>query len=215
MFTGLVETLGTVRSASATPAGRRLHVDLGPAADGARPGHSINVSGCCQTVADLDGTVAAFDVVPETLRLTTLGRLRPGDRVNLERSLAVGDRLGGHFVTGHVDGTARLAERRQADAERLWVFEAPPALLARMIPKGSVAVDGVSLTLVDVSPATFSVALIPTTLAETTLGNLQTGNAVNVETDLLGKYVLKALGRAADAGGSLSLEALRDAGFLE
>ena len=213
MFTGIIEAIGTVRAAKATAAGRRIEIDLGPAADGVRPGDSVNVSGACQTVAEMRGTVAAFDVVPETLRLTTLGGLAPGDRVNLERSLRVGDRLGGHFVTGHVDGTARLSERREGGPERLWVFEAPGDLVGSMVPKGSVAVDGVSLTLVDVAPAAFTVALIPTTLRETTLGALAAGGRANVETDMLGKYVLKVLGGAEAA--DLSLETLRQAGFLD
>ena len=213
MFTGIIEVIGTVRAAAATAAGWRLEVDLGPAADGVRPGDSVNVAGCCQTVAELRGSVAGFDVVPETLRLTTLGSLAAGDRVDLERSLRVGDRLGGHFVTGHVDGVARLSERREGGPERLWVFEAPGDLVGRMVPKGSVAVDGVSLTLVDVAGAAFSVALIPTTLERTTLGALRVGGRANVETDLLGKYVLKVLGgtKAKD----LSLETLREAGFLD
>jgi len=214
MFTGLIEAIGTVRAAAATAAGRRLEVDLGAAADGVRPGDSVNLGGACQTVVDLRGAVAAFDVVPETLRLTTLGDLASGDRVNLERSLRLGDRLGGHLVTGHVDGVARLAERRERGPERLWRFEASADLLGSMVPKGSVAVDGASLTLVDVGPAGFSVALIPTTLERTTLGALPVGGRANVETDVLGKYVLKLLG-GAKAPGGLSLDGLREAGFLD
>lgn len=213
MFTGIVETIGEVRAARATAVGRRLEVALGPAAEGVRRGDSISLSGCCQTVAELAGTTAAFDCVPETLRRTTLGDLKAGARVNVERSLALGDRLGGHFVTGHVDGVARLAERREAGGERLWTFQADAPLLDQMVAKGSVAVDGVSLTLVDVTAAGFSVALIPTTLAETTLAALRPGDGVNVETDLLGKYVLKALG--VTGGGGLTLDKLRQAGFLE
>jgi len=213
MFTGLIETIGAVRACRATSAGRRIEIDLGPAAEGVHLGDSINVSGCCQTVAQLHGAVAAFDAVPETLRLTTLGELRSGGRVNLERSLAVGSPLGGHFVTGHVDGTARLAERRRQQGERLWVFAADRKLLGQMVPKGSVAVDGVSLTLVDVGESTFSVALIPTTLERTTLGGLEVGARANVETDILGKYVLRYLGAAA--GGGLTIEKLRAAGFIE
>jgi len=213
MFTGLVEAIGTVGAARASAAGRRIEVDLAGAADGVSAGDSINVGGCCQTVANLRGSVAAFDVVPETLRRTTLGDLKAGDRVNIERSLRLGDRLGGHVVTGHVDGVARLAERREGGPERLWRFEASADLVGSMVPKGSVAVDGVSLTLVDVGPAGFTVALIPTTLGRTTLGALRPGGRANIETDVLGKYVLKLLGGAK--GGVLSLEALRAAGFLD
>jgi riboflavin synthase len=213
MFTGIVEALGIVRGSSATAAGKRLRVELGPLADGVKLGDSINLSGCCQTVAALDGTGASFDTVPETLRLTTLGQLNVGDRVNLERSLAVGSRLGGHFVLGHVDGTARLSERREQAGERLWVFEAEAALVGQLVPKGSVAIDGVSLTLVEAAGRRFSVALIPTTLAATTLGTMKVGDRANLETDVLGKYVRKFL--AAGQGGGLSLDQLRAAGFIE
>ena len=219
MFTGLVETIGQVRSTAATAAGRRIEVDLGPCAEGARLGDSIAIDGCCQTVAALSGSVAAFDAVPETLRRTTLGDLARGDRVNLERSLAVGARLGGHFVQGHIDGTARLAERRETGGERLWIFEAGDELLGQMVPKGSVAIGGVSLTLAEVGPGRFGVALIPTTLGQTTLGSLAVGSRVNIETDVLGKYVLKFLGglgsAGSAAGGGLTLDSLRKAGFLE
>lgn len=214
MFTGLVEGMGTVHGARPSDAGRRIEVDLGPLADGVRLGDSISLAGCCQTVSALAGSVAAFDTVPETLHLTTLGELAAGDRVNVERSLAVGDRLGGHFVTGHVDGTATLRERREGGAERLWRFDAPADLVRQMVPKGSIAVDGVSLTLAEVTPGGFAVALIPTTLAETTLRDLAVGGRVNIETDVLGKYVLRALGRLREGGG-LSIEALGDAGFLD
>jgi len=212
MFTGLVEGIGTVRTSAASPAGRRLELDLGPVADGVRRGDSVCISGCCQTVVDLRGSVAAFDAVPETLARTTLGGLAVGDRVNLERSLPVGGRLDGHFVQGHVDGTARLIERREQGAERLWVFACDPSLTDQMTPKGSVAIDGVSLTLVDVADGRFSVALIPTTLAATTLGSLTVGRSVNIETDILGKYVFRALRRGSSG---LTLDKLRDAGFLD
>jgi len=218
MFTGLVEAIGGVRAVAGTAAGRRLEIDLGPVvAEGTGLGDSISVSGCCQTVAALNGTVAAFDAVPETLSRTTLGKLKAGDRVNLERSLAVGGRLGGHFVQGHVDGLARLTERREQGGQRVWVFEADKQLLDQMVflvSKGSIAVDGVSLTLAEVTAGGFSVALIPTTLSETTLGDLKVGQAANIETDILGKYVLRYLG-AAGAGGGVTLDKLRTAGFLD
>jgi riboflavin synthase len=213
MFTGIVERIGVVRAVSATAAGKRIAVDLAALAEGSARGHSISLSGCCQTVAEISGTVAVFDTVPETLRLTTLGGLRVGDRVNLERSLRVGDRLGGHFVTGHIDGTATLAGRREQGGERLWTFAAEADLLSQMAAKGSVAIDGVSLTLVEVTDRGFSVALIPTTLGDTTLGELQVGQKANIETDVLGKYVLKHL--AAGGAPGLTVEKLRAAGFME
>jgi riboflavin synthase len=145
------------------------------------------------TVVAHDGETCRFEVGPETLQRTNLGELRVGDRVNLERSLRMGDRLGGHWVQGHIDGVGRL-ERRVPDGPWLGVwFTCPPELAAQMVPKGSVAVDGISLTLVDVAANGFSVALIPHTLDNTTLGFKQPGDAVNLETDILAKYVWKCL----------------------
>jgi len=193
MFTGLVESLGRVTAAVAEPPGLRLVVDAGQVATDATLGDSICTSGCCLSVVQIDGPQLTFELGPETLARTTLGGLVPGAPVNLERSLRLADRLGGHLVTGHVDGMGRLASKVQ---EGDWItcrFAAPPHLLAQMAGKGSVAVDGVSLTLVDVTPAEFSVALIPHTLAHTTLGSLAVGDRVNLETDLVFKYVDRSL----------------------
>src|SRR5262245_36973736 len=198
MFTGLVEALGTVEELLETGAGRRLRVREPALARAAKLGESVAVNGACLTVVAFDEISFSFEIGPETLRLTNLGELRPGVRVNLERSLALGDRLGGHLVQGHIDGQGRVAERRpQGEWETFW-FSCPEALAAQMVPKGSVAVDGVSLTLVDVGRDRFSVMLIPHTLAHTTLGFKGPGAAVNLETDLLAKYVFKALGKIAD-----------------
>ncbi|MGL4551604.1 MAG: riboflavin synthase, partial [Gemmataceae bacterium] len=147
----------------------------------------------CLTVVAIDGPAFAFEAGPETLRLTNLGELRAGDRVNLERALAFGDRLGGHLVQGHVDGRG-VIDAKELQGE--WVFMAfrcPAALAAQMVPKGSIAVDGVSLTLVTVEPERFSVMLIPHTLDHTTLGFKEPGAAVNLETDVLAKYVIRQL----------------------
>lgn len=189
MFTGLVESLGRVLSAVAEPPGLRLRVESATVAAEARLGESICVSGCCLSVVRVEAAAVEFQLGPETLARTTLGGLVAGRAVNLERSLRLADRLGGHLVTGHVDGQGRLAARL---SEGDWVtcrFAADPALLRQMAAKGSVAVDGVSLTVVDVTPEWFSVALIPHTLACTTLGGLAEGDAVNLETDLVFKYV--------------------------
>jgi riboflavin synthase len=193
MFTGLVEALGTVLTLERSGVGTRLRVGAPFARELALVGESIAVNGACLTVVAFDGESFSVEAGPETLRRTNLGELAAGDRVNLERSLRLGDRLGGHLVQGHVDGVGRVAERvRQGDWETIW-FDCPPELAAQMVTKGSVAVDGVSLTLVDVLADRFSVALIPHTLAATTLGFKQAGAAVNLETDLIGKYVLKQL----------------------
>jgi len=193
MFTGLVECRARVAAVQELPPGRRLLIAAPSIADDAQIGDSICVSGCCLTVVARDGDRLAFDAGPETLLKTHLGRLLAGSSVNLERSLRMGDKLGGHLVTGHVDGLGTLDERiDQGDWSTYW-FRVPRLLTKQMAGKGSVAVDGVSLTLVDVEFERFSVALIPHTLAVTTLGLLTLGDFVNLETDLLAKYVERQL----------------------
>jgi riboflavin synthase len=193
MFTGLVEVLGTVRDVVPDGAGRRLTVAAPEIAAGLAPGESVAVNGACLTVVARDAQTCAFQLAPETLGRTNLGGLRPGDRVNLERALRLSDRLGGHLVQGHVDGVGHVALRRE---EGGWVtawFTCPRELAAQMVSKGSVTVDGVSLTLVDVGADRFSIALIPHTLENTTLGFKGPDDPVNLETDLLAKYVWKCL----------------------
>ena len=193
MFTGLVESLGQIVAVLPEPPGVRLVVETPLLAAGAVLGESICTSGCCLSVVRIDGPRLEFQLGPETLSRTTLGGLSAGAGVNLERSMRPTDRLGGHLVTGHVDGQGRLASRQQMGD---WVdcqFFSPPPLLAQMAPKGSVAIDGVSLTVVAVGADSFSVALIPHTLACTTLGRLQPGDRVNLETDLIFKYVARWL----------------------
>jgi riboflavin synthase len=191
MFTGLVEAMGEVVSLGGSGAGRRLVV-RSPLGD-VGLGDSISVNGACLTVASQGPGQVCFDVGPETLRLTNLGELSVGGRVNLERALLASSRLGGHFVQGHVDGVGVIRELR-ADGEWAFLSVEPPAhLLCQMVPKGSICVDGVSLTLTTVGPDQFSVMLIPHTLAVTTLGFKQAGGRVNLETDLLAKYVARAL----------------------
>lgn len=201
MFTGLVETIGRIVEVRDEPPGVRLTIVAGDvAADApltapltAPLGASVCVSGCCLSVVAVDGPRLSFQLGPETLARTSLGGLASGAGVNLERSLRLSDRLGGHLVTGHVDGVGRLLSR---DESGDWVncrFSAPAPLLRQMASKGSVAIDGVSLTLVDVQADWFSVALIPHTLAVTTIGALPVGGSVNLETDLIAKYVARWL----------------------
>lgn len=192
MFTGLVESLGTVRQLLPSGPGREL-VLAAPFAGKLTIGESVAVNGACLTVVECAAESCRFQLGPETIARTNLGQLQPGDRVNLERSLRLGDLVGGHLVQGHVDGVGQV-RRRAAEGE--WVmmaFACDPALTSQMVPKGSIAVDGISLTLVNVTRDEFSVMLIPHTLAVTTLGFKQPGDPVNLETDLLGKYVLRAL----------------------
>jgi riboflavin synthase len=193
MFTGLVEHLGEVAAIREEPPGRRLVLSAGPVAGGLAIGASVAVNGCCLTVVEIAGDQLSFEAGPETLARTNLGKLKSGDRVNLERSLRAGDPLGGHYVTGHVDAVGQLAARSDEGVWSTCWFSMPAALGRQMASKGSVAVDGVSLTLVDVERERFSVALIPHTLSMTTLGLLRVGAPVNLETDLLAKYVEKQL----------------------
>jgi riboflavin synthase len=194
MFTGLVESLGNVARHEDTGAGRRLIVGH-PIASELVVGESVAVNGACLTVVDVRGDEFAFDIGPETLARTNIGRLAAGDRVNLERSLRVGDRLGGHFVQGHVDAVGTIDGReRNGDWEDVW-FRCPADLTRFMVPKGSIAVDGVSLTLVNVEADRFSVMLIPHTQTVTTLGLKRVGDPVNLEADMLAKHVAKLLGK--------------------
>jgi riboflavin synthase len=197
MFTGLVESLGTVRSVVSDGAGTLLAIEEPLVAKDLPLGASVAVNGVCLTVVAGDERSFSFQAGPETLKLTNLGELQAGMKVNLERSLRLGDRLGGHIVQGHVDGVGRIEQRvAQGEWEYVW-FTCPPELSRHMIRKGSITIDGVSLTLVDVEPGRFSVALIPHTLAITTLGFKQAGATVNLETDLFAKYVFKCLEQMA------------------
>ena len=193
LFTGLVEALGRVERVEDEGSGRRFRLSWPGFADSFTLGESIAVNGCCLTVVASDGPTFDVQAGPETLLRTNLGSKRAGDPVNLERSLRVGDRLGGHFVQGHVDTTAELAERRPDGEWDFLAFALDPAWTPLMVPKGSIAVDGVSLTLVDVAPDRFSVMLIPHTLAATTLGSLKPGDRVNIEADMLAKHVAKLM----------------------
>ena len=193
MFTGLVETLGTVTALAPIGPGVRLTVRSALAADGTHVGDSIAINGCCLTVVQARGDELSFEAGSETLRRTNLGRLSVGSGVNLERSLSVGDSLGGHYVTGHIDAVGTLDARRDEGDWSFFWFRVPRELTRQMASKGSIAVDGVSLTLVEVEAERFSVALIPHTLAATTLGKLAVGDIVNIETDVLAKYVERQL----------------------
>lgn len=193
MFTGLVEELGTIIAIVPQGAAVALSLRAPLVASDAALGDSIAVNGCCLTVVRREADVLTFEAGSETLSRTNLGKLQSGSRVNLERSLRVGDRLGGHYVSGHIDGLGVLDERREEGPWAFLWFRVPGDLARQMASKGSIAVDGVSLTLVEVTNDRFSVALIPHTLSVTTLGNLKPGDAVNLETDLLAKYVQRQL----------------------
>ncbi|GGG25895.1 riboflavin synthase subunit alpha [Caldovatus sediminis] len=199
MFTGIVTALGMVREVQPIGGGHdlRLVVGVAPAflrePAPAAPGASIACSGCCLTAVQLGDDWFAVDASAETLSRTTLGRWRAGSRVNLERPLRLGDELGGHLVSGHVDGVAEVLSATPENASVRWRFRAPAALAPLIAPKGSVALDGVSLTVNEVDGAVFGVNIIPHTSAVTTFGTLRPGDAVNLETDVLARYVARLL----------------------
>lgn len=196
MFTGLVEAIGRIERVDDEGAGRRFVLVWEGLDEPLKLGESVAVNGCCLSVVAIEGDRFELQAGPETLARTNLGEKRAGDSVNLERAAKIGDRLGGHFVQGHIDDTATLRERRREGDWEFLAFGLNPSWTPLMVPKGSIAVDGVSLTLVDVGPDGFSVMLIPITLAETTLGALKPGDRVNIETDMLAKHVQKLLGAA-------------------
>jgi riboflavin synthase len=187
MFTGIVEQMGEV-----TQSGTRLSVNT-PLAAELKRGDSIAVNGVCLTAVEISEQTFEADVMEETLVRSSLGRLQQGDRVNLELALRVGDRLGGHFVQGHVDSTGRVLEIEQRENSRVLLIGAPPEIIRFVVEKGSIAVDGVSLTVASVTADTFSVSLIPETLERTNLGAAAPGTPVNLEVDVLAKYVEKLM----------------------
>lgn len=189
MFTGLVEEIGRIITVESFGTSRRFTIHAEKILVDAKIDDSICVSGVCLTVIAVSGNTFQVQAVDETLRKTTLGNLRRGSRVNLERALRPADRLGGHFVQGHVDGTAKIVDFIPQAAGKLLVIELNDKLLRYVIPHGSIALDGVSLTIARLENSQITIALIPHTLAQTTLGERQAGDWLNVETDLLGKYV--------------------------
>jgi riboflavin synthase len=206
MFTGLVEEVGIVRGLVHGGEGARLSVQAGMFRAVAL-GESIAVSGACVTVVDVVGDAAVFDISGETLDRTTLGELHNGSRVNLERALRVGDRLGGHFVQGHVDGIGAVVRMSGIGGGAELVVRPPGGVIPYLVPKGSIAVDGVGLTVVESPEGVFRAAVIPFTLSHTTLGDARPGTRVNIEADILAKYA----GRASNEG--ITEDLLRSYGY--
>ena len=215
MFTGIIETVGIVRAFVRRPAGARVTISAATIAETARLGDSLAVDGACLTVAALAGDSVACDLSVETLSRTTLGTLRVGTRVNLERPLRLGDRVGGHLVSGHVDALGQLASRLPQGEGAVYRIRFPESLAPFLVPKGSVAVDGISLTVAALASQHFDVAVIPYTLQGTTLAEKRVGARLNLEADLIGKYVARlAAGRTAGPPtGELTLTALKEHGF--
>jgi riboflavin synthase len=214
MFTGIIQAIGRINSLE--PRGGDVRLTLGTGKldmAGVVPGDSIAVSGVCLTVTGLQGTAVTFGLSPETLQRSTLGQLRPPAKVNIERALKPSDRLGGHIVQGHVDGVGTVMTVKRLGEFADMELAVGPELLAQMVVKGSVAVDGVSLTIAGIGPDGFRVAAIPETLNRTTLGNAYTGRRVNIETDILVKIVRRQLEAILPQQQTLSVERLRQMGY--
>lgn len=200
MFTGIVEGTGIVKSISRIKtanriADRRIEIDLGKLRRGVRVGDSVSVNGTCLTATSILKNIAIFEVVKETTKRTSLGLLKAGDLVNLERSLRINDRIEGHIVLGHIDGVGKIEDIEKIPSEtKIWI-SVNKQIAGLLVPKGSIAVDGISFTIVDVSNEVFSVALVPHTLAVTTFKSKKKGDKVNIEVDILSKYVAKLLPR--------------------
>ena len=219
MFTGIIEGLGIIQDTRPSSGGRRVIVDAGFDLADTRVGDSISVNGVCLTATYVDKKGFEADASPETLAKTTLGKLKKNERVNLERALRFTDRLGGHLVTGHIDGTGTIKNRQKAGNAEIITVGVEAALSAFMVSKGSVAVDGISLTINDCGRDFFSVSVIPHTAGITTIGFRQPGDTVNIETDIIGKYVnhFLTMGKPGmdqrTGGGPITRESLLKAGF--
>jgi riboflavin synthase len=221
VFTGIIEGLGTVKSLTRQAGGLRMGIEAEFPMDEVKAGESIAVSGACLTVVNFQDHIFEVDIAPETLSRTTLSRLRVGDKVNLERSLCLGDRLGGHLVTGHVDGVGVVRAKRPLANAMLFAFGVPEGLSRYIVQKGSVAVDGISLTVNACKRSTFEVSIIPHTAKITTMGFKKVGDPVNVETDIIGKYVERFTQHSAngysqteDTTSSIDETLLTKAGFM-
>ncbi len=213
MFTGLVEVVCTVKSARRSDNAMLLSIDLAGLADDNKIGDSVAINGVCLTIAKLEGSLATFDISAETLAKSTLDKLKPSSHINVERAVKATDRFGGHFVQGHIDGTATIKtiDKRGHFADMKFTAEAE--LLDQMVVKGSVAVDGISLTIAGMDQNSFTVALIPETLKNTTLGRAKIGDAVNIETDIIVKTIKKQLDKILPQTRPLTAERLKELGF--
>ncbi|MGI5987165.1 MAG: riboflavin synthase [Dysosmobacter sp.] len=214
MFTGIVEELGTIRDVRRGAHSAVLSIAARTVLEDLKIGDSVAVNGVCLTVTSLDDGGFTADVMPETLRRSSLGALGPGGRVDLERAMAAGGRFGGHIVSGHIDGTGRIAAVRPEDNAVWYTVEAAPELLRYIVEKGSITIDGISLTVASVETDRFSVSLIPHTARCTVLGYKRLGDTVNLETDIIGKYVEKLLRPAPETKQrGITLEFLAENGF--
>lgn len=210
MFTGIIQEIGTVQEILPGRA-YKLRIGAQKVLKGIELGDSISVDGACLTVVQFDQRSFQVDAMPETIEKTTLKYLQIGRKVNLESSLRLGDKLGGHWVAGHVDGTGKIIATTKAGNSILYRFSLAPELAEQLVPKGSIAIDGISLTLIECGRDTFGVGIIPHTLQSTTLGGKGVGDSVNLETDIIGKYVHRYL---KGSSGSVTEQLLRESGFM-
>ncbi|TVL98297.1 MAG: riboflavin synthase [Candidatus Brocadia sp. WS118] len=214
MFTGIIERLALVKNLSLKAGVGELLLDFSDFYNDLSLGESIAINGTCLTIKEISGKVVSFDVSGETLKKTTLGKLHYGEKVNIERALRVGDRLGGHFVTGHVDGMGTVQGKKQSAEQCAMFFSVEKKFTGMMIEKGSIAVDGISLTIIDLADGVFSVALIPYTLTSTTLGFKKIGDPANIEIDMMGKWIKKLLTHTQEKKGGITQVQLMEQGFL-
>jgi len=216
MFTGIIEGLGTIKNIARESGGVRIEVHSDYTLENVRIGDSIAINGACLTVVDITDDAFKVDIAPETLAKSTMGEAKVGNKVNLERALRLGDRLDGHMVTGHVDGIAKVRARRSAENAVLFGFETPQELCDYIVEKGSIAVDGISLTVNACDSKGFEVSIIPHTANVTTLGAKRVGDVVNIETDMIGKYVQRFTQQAQGLkpSNSINEEVLIKAGFI-
>lgn len=212
MFTGIIEEIGKIKAIRQGSRSVVLEIEAKKVLEGTRIGDSIATNGVCLTVTSLGNGFFSADVMPETMSRSALGNLKPGDRVNLERALCLNSRLGGHLVAGHIDGIGRITDKVQDDIAIWLTVAAAPELLHYVIEKGSIAIDGVSLTIASVDDSVFKVSIIPHTQEETTLTAKRIGEVVNLENDMIAKYVEKLMG-TPKPGKGLSLEFLQANGF--
>lgn len=215
IFTGIIEEIGQINSIKRGGRSARLDIRADVVLDDVKLGDSIAVNGVCLTVNEFDRRHFAADVMPETMDKTTLGNLRPGSPVNLERAMQLGGRMGGHIVQGHVDAIGVIIQKQALDIAHIFRIAAPGDLLRYVVPKGSITVDGVSLTVVEVFSDSFTVSLIPHTSGQTVLGEKKAGDAVNLESDILGRYIEKLMKPADDIKqGDIDMRFLAENGFL-
>jgi riboflavin synthase len=215
MFTGIVEEIGTIHSVQRGKQSAVLKIGASQIVEGLKNGDSVNTNGACLTVISVDGDSFSADVMAETMRLTNLQFLKPGSKVNLERAMKLNERLGGHLVSGHIDGTGTITGIAEEDNAQWITVSADPAILRYMIKKGSIAIDGISLTVAKLTGNDFSVSLIPYTIKDTTLAHRKKGEMVNLECDMVGKYIERFMNAGTESKQrTIDLDYLKEHGFI-